>query len=122
MFPVQIELLWQSLCPPEGAAPFEEGQATEPAIGRVAGLPTASWGTFLRAGCCAVRRAREENCERLDLSSRFGCRNNAHSFVLRPALMLTPSDTARRLEAPGPTAAVAVEVTTSFVQWGAVIA
>jgi hypothetical protein len=36
--------------------------------------------------------------------------------------MLTPSETARRVEAPGPTAALAVEVTTSFVQWGAVIA
>jgi hypothetical protein len=36
--------------------------------------------------------------------------------------MLTPSETARRVEAPGPTAGVAVEVTTSFVQWGAVIA
>jgi len=36
--------------------------------------------------------------------------------------MLTPSETARRVEAPGPTAAVEDEVTTSFVQWGAVIA
>jgi len=36
--------------------------------------------------------------------------------------MLTPSETARRVEVPGPTAAVAVEVTTSFVQWSAVIA
>src|SRR5262245_46733145 len=36
--------------------------------------------------------------------------------------MLTPSEAARRGEAPGPTAGVAVDVTTSFVQWGAVIA
>lgn len=36
--------------------------------------------------------------------------------------MLTPSEAARRVEASGPTAAVAVENTTSFVQWGAVIA
>ena len=36
--------------------------------------------------------------------------------------MLTPSEAARRVETSGPTAAVAVENTTSFVQWGAVIA
>ena len=36
--------------------------------------------------------------------------------------MLTPSETARRVEAPGSPATVAVEVTTSYVQWSAVIA
>ena len=36
--------------------------------------------------------------------------------------MLTPIETARRVEAPGSPATVAVEVTTSYVQWSAVIA
>jgi hypothetical protein len=36
--------------------------------------------------------------------------------------MLTSSEAARRVESSGPTTAVAVEVSSSFVQWGAVIA
>lgn len=60
--------------------------------------------------------------ERFDLSGRADRHHPVHSVVLRAPLMLASNETARRVEVSESIATGPLEVSTSFVQWSAVIA